>query len=171
MTSQAIPPIYKFHVWIRQISRMIWRRILVRSESSIAQLHDIIQFAFGWSDSHLHRFRIHGRDYGVSRPGGPWWSGVTPETDIGPFGAGEPLLALEWVRHERTPMAGEPECNAYRLLFGRARDGSYRGFEVTQRRGALGRGRSLTTGWTMTRPPTGSAGWSGGEPPVDALGR
>jgi hypothetical protein len=50
---------------------MIWRRILVRSESSIAQLHDIIQIAFGWSDSHLHRFRIHGRDYGVSRPGGP----------------------------------------------------------------------------------------------------
>ena len=50
---------------------MSWRRILVRSESSLAQLHDIIQIAFGWSDSHLHRFRIHGRDYGVSRPGGP----------------------------------------------------------------------------------------------------
>jgi len=71
MTSQVIPPIYKLHIWIRQISPMIWRRILVRSESSIAQLHDIIQIAFGWSDSHLHRFRIHGRDYGISRPGGP----------------------------------------------------------------------------------------------------
>jgi hypothetical protein len=71
MTSQPIPPIYKLHIWIRQISPMIWRRILVRSESSIAQLHDIIQIAFGWSDSHLHRFRIHGRDYGISRPGGP----------------------------------------------------------------------------------------------------
>ena len=71
MTSQAIPSIYKLHIWIRQISPMIWRRILVRSESSIAQLHDIIQIAFGWSDSHLYRFRIHGRDYGVSRPGGP----------------------------------------------------------------------------------------------------
>ena len=73
MTSQAIPPIYKLHIWIRQISPMIWRRILVRSESSIAQLHDIIQIAFGWSDTHLHRFRIHGRDYGISRPGGPWF--------------------------------------------------------------------------------------------------
>ena len=50
---------------------LIWRRILVRCECSIAQLHDIIQIAFGWSDSHLHRFRIHGRDYGISRPGGP----------------------------------------------------------------------------------------------------
>ena len=40
---------------------MIWRRILVHGGSSIAQLHDIIQIAFGWSDTHLHRFRIHGR--------------------------------------------------------------------------------------------------------------
>ena len=70
MTSQPIPPIYKLHIWIRQISPMIWRRILVRSESSIAQLHDVIQIAFGWTDSHLHRFRIHGRDYGINRPGG-----------------------------------------------------------------------------------------------------
>jgi hypothetical protein len=74
MTSQTIPPIYKLHIWIRQISPMIWRRILVRSESSIAQLHDIIQIAFGWSDSHLHRFCIHSRDYGVNRPGGPGFS-------------------------------------------------------------------------------------------------
>jgi hypothetical protein len=71
MTSQPIPPIYKLHIWIRQISPMIGRRILVRSECSLAQLHDVIQIAFGWGDSHLHRFRIHGRDYGVSRPGGP----------------------------------------------------------------------------------------------------
>src|SRR4051795_1412006 len=74
MISQVIPPIYKLHIWIRQISPMIWRRLLVRSDSSSAQLHDLIQIAFGWSDSHLHRFRIHGRDYGVSRPGGPGFS-------------------------------------------------------------------------------------------------
>jgi hypothetical protein len=43
-------PIYKLHIWIRRISPMIGRRILVRSESSVAQLHDIIQIAFGWSD-------------------------------------------------------------------------------------------------------------------------
>jgi hypothetical protein len=55
----------------REISPPRWRRLLVRSESSLAQLHDIIQIAFGWSDSHLHRFRIHGRDYGISQPGGP----------------------------------------------------------------------------------------------------
>jgi hypothetical protein len=53
-------------VWIRQISPMIWRRLLVGSDSSIADLHHTLQIAFGWSDSHLHRFHIHGRDYGIS---------------------------------------------------------------------------------------------------------
>ena len=64
---------------------MIWRRILVRSESSLAQLHDIIQIAFGWSDSHLHRFRIHGRDYGVSRPGGPGFAQDADQVRLADF--------------------------------------------------------------------------------------
>jgi Plasmid pRiA4b ORF-3-like protein len=29
-----------------------------------------IQIAMGWSDSHLHRFHIHGKDYGVAHEGG-----------------------------------------------------------------------------------------------------
>jgi hypothetical protein len=70
MASETIPAIYQLHVWIRRISPMIWRRLLVRSESTLADLHDVLQIAFGWSDFHLHRFRIHGRDYGISRVGG-----------------------------------------------------------------------------------------------------
>jgi hypothetical protein len=70
MASETIPPIYQLHVWIRRISPMIWRRLLVRSESTLADLHDVLPIAFGWSDFHLHRFRIHGRDYGVNRVGG-----------------------------------------------------------------------------------------------------
>jgi hypothetical protein len=61
---------YRIHVWIRQISPMIWRRLLVDSDSSIADLHHTLQIAFGWSDSHLHRFHIHGRDYGIGKIGG-----------------------------------------------------------------------------------------------------
>jgi hypothetical protein len=56
--------IYQLHVWIRQISPMIWRRLLVRSDSSIADLHYTLQIAFGWSDEHLNQFHIHGQDYG-----------------------------------------------------------------------------------------------------------
>jgi hypothetical protein len=70
MADQTISEIYLLHVWIRQISPMIGRRLLVRSDSTLAALHDTIQIAFGWTDSHLHRFRIHGRDQGVGRVGG-----------------------------------------------------------------------------------------------------
>ena len=49
---------------------MIWRRLLVSSETTIAQLHQYIQIAFDWSGEHLHRFRIHGKDYGIAYLGG-----------------------------------------------------------------------------------------------------
>jgi Plasmid pRiA4b ORF-3-like protein len=46
------------------------RRLLVLSETSVAQLHEYIQIAFDWSGEHLHRFRIHGKDYGIGYSGG-----------------------------------------------------------------------------------------------------
>ena len=70
MADEPTPAVYQIHIWIRHISPMIWRRLVMRTDSSLADLHDAIQIAFGWSDFHLHRFRIHGRDYGVNRPGG-----------------------------------------------------------------------------------------------------
>jgi hypothetical protein len=52
------------------ISPIIWRRLLLSSKTSIAQLHDYIQIAFVGSGEHLHRFRIHGKDYGIAYLGG-----------------------------------------------------------------------------------------------------
>jgi len=40
-------------VVLRGVSPLIWRRLLVRSDSSIADLHATLQLAFGWSDEHL----------------------------------------------------------------------------------------------------------------------
>jgi Plasmid pRiA4b ORF-3-like protein len=63
--------IYQFHVWLRGISPLIWRRLLLRADQSIADLHYALQLAFSWSDCHLNRFRIHGKDFGVYHMGGP----------------------------------------------------------------------------------------------------
>src|SRR4051812_37951247 len=52
------------------ISPMIWRRLLVSSETTIAQLHHYIQVSFDGSGEHWHRFRIHGKDYGIADRGG-----------------------------------------------------------------------------------------------------
>jgi len=56
MTRPESPPIDLLHIWIRQLSPMVWRRVLVCDESTLAQL------------------RIHGRDFSVCRPGGPWFA-------------------------------------------------------------------------------------------------
>jgi hypothetical protein len=70
MADDTISEVYLLHIWIRRISPMIWRRLMVRDESALADLHHTIQIAFGWTDFHLHRFGIHGRNYGVNRVGG-----------------------------------------------------------------------------------------------------
>lgn len=62
--------VYQLKVSLQGISPMVWRRLLVRSDSTIADLHYTIQIAIGWSDSHLNQFHIHGQDYGVYHDGG-----------------------------------------------------------------------------------------------------
>jgi hypothetical protein len=66
----SIIDVYQLHVWLREITPLIWRRLLVRSDSTIADLHHTLQIAMGWDDAHLHRFRIRGKAYGISRIGG-----------------------------------------------------------------------------------------------------
>jgi hypothetical protein len=51
---------------LRGISPVIWRRLLVRSDTTLAHLHTILQIVCAWGDEHLHRFHIHGREYGSS---------------------------------------------------------------------------------------------------------
>jgi Plasmid pRiA4b ORF-3-like protein len=39
--------VYQLHVWLREITPLIWRRLLVRSNSTIADLHHTLQIAMG----------------------------------------------------------------------------------------------------------------------------
>ncbi len=52
------------------VSPLVWRRLLVISETSLAELHEILRTAFDWSGEHLHRFLVYGVAYGVPRLGG-----------------------------------------------------------------------------------------------------
>ena len=65
-----LPEVYQLRIRLLQISPMIWRCLLVRSDASIADLHHIIQIAMGWENYHLHQFTIHGGLYGISYEGG-----------------------------------------------------------------------------------------------------
>jgi hypothetical protein len=44
--------IYQFRIWLRGISPMIWRRMLVPATTHLAAFHTITQQAFGWDDCH-----------------------------------------------------------------------------------------------------------------------
>ena len=65
-----IPSIYQLRAVLRGVSPLVWRRLLVSADSTIADLHATLQIAFGWDDAHLHRFLIHGSAYGLAYSGG-----------------------------------------------------------------------------------------------------
>lgn len=62
--------VLQLRVVLRDISPLIWRRLLVRCDATIADLHATLQLALGWNDEHLNRFVIQGREYGVAHIGG-----------------------------------------------------------------------------------------------------
>ncbi len=61
--------IYQLRVVLCGVSPLVWRRLLVVSETSLGELHEILQSAFDWSGEHLHRFLIHGAAYGIPHLG------------------------------------------------------------------------------------------------------
>src|SRR5437870_1748227 len=61
-----LPDIYQLRITLREISPLIWRRLLVCSDTTLAQLHTILQIVLDWSGEHLHTFHLHGKDYGSS---------------------------------------------------------------------------------------------------------
>lgn len=73
-------------VTIQDIEPPIWRRLLLPCNLNLAQLHEVIQAAFGWTDSHLHQFIIGGLVYGAPEFDEGW------EDDRTTFEASEVML-------------------------------------------------------------------------------
>jgi hypothetical protein len=59
-------PIYQVKVGLRGAKPPIWRRLEVPADTSLADLHNIIQVAFGWENSHLHVFETAYGAFGVA---------------------------------------------------------------------------------------------------------
>lgn len=52
--------LHQVKITIDDIEPPIWRRLLLPKDLNFAELHEIIQAAFGWTDSHLHQFVVGG---------------------------------------------------------------------------------------------------------------
>ncbi|KYD10710.1 plasmid pRiA4b ORF-3 family protein [Saccharococcus caldoxylosilyticus] len=50
--------IYQLKAQLKDIRPPVWRRLLVPSEMTFAELHHVLQKAFDWEDRHLHTFYI-----------------------------------------------------------------------------------------------------------------
>ena len=52
--------IYQLKATIVGTKPAVWRRVLVSESATLLRLHEVLQAAFGWWDSHLHEFEIDG---------------------------------------------------------------------------------------------------------------
>lgn len=55
--------LFQFKITLKEIKPPIWRRIQVK-DCTLDKLHERIQTAMGWTNSHLHQFKIGGVVYG-----------------------------------------------------------------------------------------------------------
>jgi hypothetical protein len=46
----------------------VWRQVVIPAGYALDRVHSVIQAAMGWQNSHLHMFKIAGRDYGPAHP-------------------------------------------------------------------------------------------------------
>ena len=60
--------IFQFKVTLVGSEPPIWRRLLVPSDMTFAQLHNVLQVAMGWEDDHLHEFETGRRRIGQRAP-------------------------------------------------------------------------------------------------------
>jgi hypothetical protein len=64
--------VYHLKVTLLDTKPPIWRRVLVDGRSTLDQLHEVIQAAFGWWNYHLHEFEVGCTRYGIPDPDEDW---------------------------------------------------------------------------------------------------
>lgn len=94
-TPPTTPTRYIMRVDLVGTKPPIWRRVSVPSDITLDRLHAVIQAAFDWTDSHLHRFAPTGDRYGQE-----FEAIVTPsDVEEGEDGVLEETIRLDELMH------------------------------------------------------------------------
>lgn len=64
-------PCHTLLISLNNVEPTVWRRIVVPSSYTLARLHEVIQGAMGWTNSHLYLFSDGQRRFGVPDPDWP----------------------------------------------------------------------------------------------------
>ncbi|MEX0652536.1 MAG: plasmid pRiA4b ORF-3 family protein [Phycisphaeraceae bacterium] len=59
--------LYTIRITLRDTKPPIWRRLAVPADITLGQLHEVIQIAMGWTDSHLHQYVLRDKALKPSR--------------------------------------------------------------------------------------------------------
>lgn len=62
--------VYELRVQLREIEPLVWRELRVSGDSTLAELHAVLQVAMGWENYHLYMFKAGGEEY--SEPNEEW---------------------------------------------------------------------------------------------------
>jgi hypothetical protein len=65
-----MPSVHQLKITLLDTRPAVWRRVQVLSDTTLAELHGIIQAAMGWENYHLHRFEVGWDSYGGSEDDG-----------------------------------------------------------------------------------------------------
>lgn len=94
LTAPAGGDVFQLNVTLQGIKPPVWRRVLVDGASTLDQVHEVIQAAFGWWNYHLHEFEAGDARYGVPD------EDYNPEYDFGPPTIDEGQVRLDSIAGE-----------------------------------------------------------------------
>ena len=77
--------VYQLKIHLVGISPHICRRVLVRGDTTLAELHHVFQVAMGWENWHLHSFKLWGKEYGIPYAGGSYFADDARRVHLGDF--------------------------------------------------------------------------------------
>ena len=62
--------VYQLKIHLVVISPHIYRQVLVRGDTTLAEMHHIFQVAMGWENLPLHSFKLWSKECGIPCAGG-----------------------------------------------------------------------------------------------------
>ena len=68
MTKPPTPKAVALRIELLEVVPLVWRRVLVSDNSTLASLHHYLQCVMGWTDTHAHEFEVSA---GLVAP--DWW--------------------------------------------------------------------------------------------------
>lgn len=64
----SVPQVYQLKITLLGSKPPIWRRVQAPSEITLERLHWVLQNAMGWTNSHMHQFKMGKIYYGATYP-------------------------------------------------------------------------------------------------------